>query len=94
MKEVLAAIEKYEGRDDQDLLLWQHKVKMYLSTKDLDIYVESPLGASSTTEQKRADKKAKSIICTCLSDTLLCSVINERTAYSTWTRLEETFNKK
>lgn len=93
MKKVLAAIQKYEGRDDQDLL-WQYKVKMYLSTKDLDSYIESPIETAATTQQKLADNKAKSIICTCLSDTLLCSVINEQSAYSTWIKIEDTFSKK
>jgi hypothetical protein len=56
MKEVLAAIEKYEGCDDQDLLLWQHKVKMYWSNKDLNVYVECPIGLMAPAEQQRADK--------------------------------------
>lgn len=71
MKEVLTAIEKYDGRDDQDLILWQHKVRMYLSTKDLDQYIEAPINDQSLPVDKRSDKKAKSVICTCLTDTLL-----------------------
>jgi LTR polyprotein gag-polypeptide-like protein len=94
MKEVLTAIEKYNGSDHQDLLLWQQKVKMYLSTKDLDVYVEEPLVETSDKESQRADKKAKSIICTCLSDQLLSSVINEPTAFATWNKIQDTFQKK
>lgn len=93
MKEVLSAIEKYDGTEDHDLLLWQQKVAMYLSTKDLDEYIDEPLGPNPSKEAQRADKKAKSIICTCLSNTLLVSVINEATAYDTWMKIQNTFQK-
>ena len=94
MKEVLSAIEKYDGSESHDLLLWQQKVTMYLSTKDLEIYIEEPLKDGSSKEIQRADKKAKSIICTCLSDQLLSSVINEPSAFATWTKIQDTFQKK
>ena len=67
---------------------------MYLSTKDLETYIEEPRKYGSSKEIQRADKKAKSIICTCLSDQLLSSVINEPSAFATWTKIQDTFQKK
>ncbi|RAN67628.1 hypothetical protein B5P43_36875, partial [Bacillus sp. SRB_336] len=94
MKEVLSAIKKYDGSDDHDLLLWQQKVTMYLSAKDLENFIEGPPARPISREDQQADKKAKSIICTCLSDCLLSSVITEPSAHAVWVKIQNLFQKK
>ena len=69
MKEILHAILKYSGRDDDNLSFWQGKVLMYLSTKDLEVYVESKVD-SKAADEKRNDRKAKAILCMCLADNI------------------------
>ena len=40
MKEILNYITKFTGADTDDFQLWQQKVLMYLSTKDLETFVD------------------------------------------------------
>ena len=93
MKEILHAIPKYSGRDDDDLSLWQDKVLMYLSTKDLEVYVESKVDTKAA-DEKRNDRKAKAIVCMCLADNITASVIKMETAFEVWQFIENTFRKK
>ena len=53
---------------------------MYLSTKDLEAYVESKAKTEDPTEKKN-DRKAKAIVCMCLGDTIIPSVIKKETAH-------------
>ena len=94
MKEVLATIPRYAGKEDEDLLLWQNKVHMYLSTKDLECFVESELPVNATAYQKRLEKKAKAIICTCLADSIVSAIMKEQTALTAWKQIESLYQKK
>ena len=94
MKEIFQSIPKFTGADTDDFMLWQQKVAMYLSTKDLDSYIASEPDSKATSDQLRSDKKAKSIICMCISDSIVSSVIKESTAKRAWQLLESLYLKK
>ncbi|RAN68788.1 hypothetical protein, partial [Bacillus sp. SRB_331] len=81
MKEILQSITKFTGADTDDFQLWQQKVIMYLSTKDLEVYIDQDPALPATTEELRNDKKAKSIICCCLHDLFVSSIMKEPTAH-------------
>jgi hypothetical protein len=61
---------------------------MYLSTKVLESYVETKANVEKS-DEKKAGKKAKSIICMCLADTIVGSVIKQSTAYEVWQYIRE-----
>ena len=94
MKEIFQSIPKFTGAETDDFMLWQQKVAMYLSTKDLDSYIASEPDSMATSDQLRSDKKAKSIICMCISDSIVSSVIKESTAKRAWQLLESLYLKK
>jgi len=94
MKEIFQSIPKFTGADTDDFMLWQQKVTMYLSTKDLETCIEKDPDSTATADQLRNDKKAKSIICMCIHDSIVSSVINEPTAKRAWDLLESLYRKK
>src|SRR5690242_9559066 len=76
-------LPKFGGGETDNLELWQSKVRMYKATKDLQECVEAPpLPQSSDRNATKRDKKAQTIICTCLSDAVLGSVINLPDSYT------------
>ncbi|RAN68442.1 hypothetical protein B5P43_36765, partial [Bacillus sp. SRB_336] len=94
MKEIFQTIQKFSGKDTDDLLLWQQKVVMYLSTKDLELCVEKDPDANATPDQLRKDKKAKSILCSCIDDVIVGAIMKETTAHKAWALLESLYRKK
>jgi len=94
MKEILNSISKFTGADTDDFQLWQQKVLMYLSTKDLEVFVDQDPAEDAGNDTLRHDKKAKSIICCCLHDGIVSSIMKERTAHQAWKLLERLYQKK
>ena len=87
-------IPTFDG-DRSSFQLWKAKLVMMLDARDLGIYATgttTPLGKQmpfplTTTEDKNQSKKVKSLICLCLGDDILPSVINLHSAHDVFAEL-------
>jgi hypothetical protein len=87
--------------DRSSFQLWKSKILMYLDTRDLEEYsvgqqssgsVVKPIDLDSP-EHQRKSKKAKNIICLCLTDDILTSVIDLPSAFDVFKHLCDQFEQ-
>ena len=86
-------IEKFNG---QSFELWNLKMEDLLVDKDQWIVVDlgtKPTGVSDE-EWKKLDRKAKSTIRLCVSDSVLLNVTGEATAKALWDKLGTLYQSK
>ena len=86
-------IEKFNGESFE---LWKLKMEDLLVDRDQWIMVDpgtAPTGTSAD-DQKKMDRKAKSTIRLCLSDSVLLNVSEEATAKYLWEKLEKLYQSK
>ena len=86
-------IEKFNG---QSFELWKLKMEDFLVDKDEWIVVDpgtKPMGVSNE-EWKKLDRKAKSRIRLCVSDSMLLNVSGEATMKALWDKLRNLYQSK
>jgi hypothetical protein len=86
-------IEKFNGKSFE---LWKLKMEDLLVDKDQWITVDrgtAPTG-TSTDDWKKLDRKAKSTIRLCLSDSVLLNVSEEATTKDLWEKLGKLYQSK
>ena len=79
-------VEKFNGTNFE---LWKLKMEDMLEDRDLwkaVLHVVKPTTISQV-EWDLKDQKAKGLIRLCLADSVLLNVLDEKIAYSLWTRL-------
>jgi hypothetical protein len=86
-------IEKFNGKSFE---LWKLKMEDLLVDRDQWIVVDpgtAPTGTSAD-DWKKMDRKAKSTIRLCLSDSVLLNVLEEATAKDLWEKLGKLYQSK
>jgi hypothetical protein len=86
-------IEKFNGKSFE---LWKLKMEDLLVERDQWITVDpgtAPTGTSAD-DWKKTDRKAKSTIRLCLSDSVLLNVLEEATAKYLWEKLGKLYQSK
>src|SRR5689334_17119748 len=63
-------------------------------TKDLKACIERNPALEATADALRNDKKATSVICSCIDDLIVGAVMKEKTAHDAWVLLESLYRKK
>ncbi|KAI8125273.1 Copia protein [Lucilia cuprina] len=94
-KEIPHGIVQFNGTGYEN---WSFRVKMYLDALDVLEAVESSLPENATEAQIRKymkkDKKAKSVLVSCISDNYLEYVRDKSTSKAMWNALKDVFAVK
>ena len=98
-------MDKFDGKGDFGM--WKYKMMAQLEIQGLLAVIQDDFVVSSTSEkqeegekpkvdQKKYDKdlRVRSLLCTCLSDSILRKIMHEQTALSMWKSLEKLYQLK